>query len=192
MGDVNGETPQQKLPGPARYLATLLMLLGWLPLWAKMLGYPFLPSIEWIATSELPGGAVGLIVAAGFLWLIYKSKYRIRGSETKRLVVIFAAPLYSFYGYYTGKNIVVFAVPMILALIAGKQVELPFTVADAKRHGTSRCRSPIELQDISFLFNSLCRVSDEFRQELHPGGHVFVSGKGTNLGVYVEGLRSEN
>lgn len=192
MGGVNDELSQQKLPRPAQCLAGVLVLLGWLPLWAKMLGYPFLPSIEWIATSELPGCAVGLIVAAAFLWLIYKSKYRIRGGETKRLMLIFFFPIYGIWSYYTGKNVVVFAGPMIFGLIAGQQVELPFTVADAKRHGTSRCSSPVELQEISFLFNSLCRISDEFRHGLLPGGRVFVSGKGTDLGVYVEGLRSDN
>ncbi|HEV7317317.1 MAG TPA: hypothetical protein VGO04_01735 [Ensifer sp.] len=189
MGGVNDEEPQRKLPGPSRCLALILALLGWLPLWAKMLGFPFLPSVEWMATSDIAGVAVGLVLAAGILWLIYASKYRIRGSETKRLFVIFAAPLYVLYGYHTGKNIVVFAGPMIIALIAGQEVEIPFTVADAERHDTSRCRSPVELQDVPFLFNSICSVSDEFRQSLHPGGRVLISGRRTSLGVYIEGLR---
>jgi hypothetical protein len=186
MALANEEMVQQKLPGTARFLGTVLVTLGALPVLAKMVGYQFLPSADWVATTTIPGIFGGVAFAAGMLWLTCKSKYRIRGSEIKKAAALLGWP---FIGYFFGNNTVVFAGPMILAIIAGHQVELPYTVVDPGRYGTSECRSPVELRDVPFLFNSLCRVPDELRRGLEPGGRIIVIGRGTSLGLYVEGLR---
>ncbi len=186
MALANEEMVQQKLPGTARFLGTVLVTLGALPVLAKMVGYQFLPSVDWVATTTIPGIVGGVAFAVGMLWLTCKSKYRIRGSEIKKAAALLGWP---FIGYFFGNNMVVFAGPMILAIIAGHQVELPYTVVDPGRYGTSECRSPVELRDVPFLFNSLCRVPDELRRGLEPGGHIIVIGRGTSLGLYAEGLR---
>lgn len=79
---------------------------------------------------------------------------------------------------------------MILALIAGHQVELPYIVVRADDgYGTKRCRSPVELQGLPFYFDRVCGVPNDFRQSLTPGRLIVVIGRGTSLGVYAESLR---
>ena len=81
---------------------------------------------------------------------------------------------------------------VILALVAGHHVETSFTVARANAHGTSRCRSPVELQELPFLFNKVCRVSGQFRKAISQGTEVEVTGHGTKLGLFVEDIRQAN
>lgn len=78
---------------------------------------------------------------------------------------------------------------MAVALIAGQQVELSYTVDHNERSGSKGCRSPIGLQGLPFLFDRLCGVPDDIRRGFKPGSQVVVTGRGTTFGVYPESLR---
>ncbi len=140
--------------------------------------------------TSFPGFAAGLATAAFVSWAVLKvlkGPPNGAGSEMAKKAGILAAP---FLSYVLGKNAAVIAVPMILATIVGHHVELPFTVVRADHYGDRRCRSPVEFQGLPFLFDRICRVSNDFRQSLTPGVRILVIGRGTSLGVYAESLRT--
>lgn len=87
-----------------------------------------------------------------------------------------------------GKEPFAVALPMALAMVAGHQVELSFTVANADNWGDSKCRTPVELEGLPFLFDTICRVRDDVRMSLLPGKPAVVTGRGTSLGLFAESL----
>jgi hypothetical protein len=175
----------QLLPQPVRALLGIWFSLGFLPVFVTMF-YRFVPSTEWISTTSIPGLGVGLATAALVAWLVLKALPTASASGMKKIAIVVSAP---FLGYLLGKNAAVIAVPMILALIVGHQVELPFTVVRADGNRTKGCSSPVELQGLPLLFDRVCGIPNEFRQSLTPGGRILVIGRGTSLGVYAESLR---
>ncbi len=179
----------EQLVGFKKLVAILVvawLLLGMLPVFAKMFGYDFLPSTGWASKSTIPGLAAGLISAASVLWAFLKIAHKIPGSRAKRAgSVLFSTVL----AWFLGKTAAVIVVPMMLALIAGHQVELTFIVDRADRDGSRRCRSPLELKGLPWPFDEICRVPNDFRQDLAPGGRVVVVGRGTSLGVFAKSLR---
>lgn len=180
-----GNTPSQSL-GKTGIVIGIWAAASALPILAKILGYQFLPSIEWLNRTFLIGIGAGLLSSAGAVWIVCKRIATIPGSEVRKAVAVIGAP---FLGYFVGKHAVVYAVPMIIALVAGAQVELSFTVADSNRHFSSRCPSSIELQSFPLIFNRLCGVPEEVRRNLASGRQIIVGGRGTSLGVYADRLR---
>jgi hypothetical protein len=87
-----------------------------------------------------------------------------------------------------GQNAVLVAPPMIAAIVAGHEVETSFTVESADEFGASGCRSPIELRDLPFFFDKVCRVSRQFRSSVPKGAAVKVTGHGTELGLFVKDI----
>jgi hypothetical protein len=162
------------------------LALGLLPIFTRMLDYNFLPSYKWMSAANVLGLASGLVFAVAFLWIGLKGKANLPGSTLKKTVVIVAAPL---FGFLMGKNAVLVSPPMILALVAGHQVETSFTVERANEYGSSRCRSPVELRHLPFLFNKVCRVSSQFRKAISQDAEVKVIGYGTDLGLFVYDIR---
>jgi hypothetical protein len=175
------------LPKLVGALLGVWLLFGCLPIFAKMVGYNFLPSTEWISTTSFPGLAAGLATAAFVSWAVLKGPPNVSESEMAKKAGILAAP---FLSYVLGKNAAVIAVPMVLAMIVGHHVELPFTVVRADHYGDRRCRSPVEFQGLPFFFDRICGVPNDFRLGLTPGGRILVIGRGTSLGVYAERLRT--
>ncbi len=172
----------------SKSVAALLLVwfsLGCLPIFVTMF-YNFVPSTEWISTTSLPGLAAGLATAAFMTWAMVKAPPDVSTSEMKKKASALAT---AFFGYFLGKNAAVIAVPMILALIVGHQVELPFTVARADGYGTKHCHSLVELQGLPLLFDRVCGVSIAFKQGLAPRTRIVVIGRGTSLGVYAKSLR---
>lgn len=181
-------TPGQ-LHGKAKIAFGIWALAGALPVLAKMFGYQFLPSMEWLNRTFLVGIGAGLISAGGAVWIVCRRLATAPdGGEVRKAAAVMGAP---FLGYFFGNHAVVFTGPMIIALLAGSQVELSFTVADANRHISSRCPSSIELQSFPIVFERLCGVPEEVRRNLVSGGHIIVSGRGTSLGVYADRLRAD-
>ncbi|MBB4189646.1 hypothetical protein [Sinorhizobium terangae] len=145
MGASKGEMTGQPRIKPARILLFVWVQLGVLPVFAKMIGYNFLPSVEWVSRTSISGLATGLVSAALLFWIARNGMEIAPGGPFRKAIGVIAAP---FIGYILGKNVVIIAAPMILALIAGHQVELPFTVADVDRNGGRRCNSPLDLQGL--------------------------------------------
>ncbi|MBD9373207.1 hypothetical protein IB238_11320 [Rhizobium sp. ARZ01] len=180
------ETAGQPLGKLAGVVLAVWWLLGLLPVAAPMFGFAFLPSIEWASKTNLPGIAAGLVSSVVLLLLVLLNIHRVKGGKaTKAWGVL----VITWLGYYIGKHVIVLAGPMILALIAGHQVELPFTVVRADDYGTRHCQDPLELQGLPFLFDRVCGVAGDFRQGLASGSRIVVIGRGTSLGVYAESLR---
>lgn len=178
MSGPKEEMVAQPLGKPVGVLLAVWWLLGILPLFIKMIGFDFLPSIEWTSRTNLAGLAAGLVSAVFLLWLVQKGIHGVPGGKVTKVCAAFAAP---FFGYALGKNLVVIACPMILALIAGHQVGLSFTLERADYYGTRHCRSPVEIQGLPFLFDRVCGVPNDFRQSLTPGRRIVVIGRGTSL-----------
>jgi hypothetical protein len=125
----------------------------------------------------------GLLTGAMLFLFIIKSIDTQPGSDFKKACAIIMSPL---FGYVMGRNAVVILGPMILGLVVGHQVELPFTVSNADHSGSRGCRSPVELESLPMLFDGLCRVPDDLRRSLGPGKKVVVTGRGTTFGVFAE------
>ncbi len=185
IGSAASEIARPPLNKPARILLGSWFALGVLPVFPSMIGFRFVPTAEWILKTYYLGVGAGLISAALLLWLALKGIHTVSASTFKKAVSVLAAP---FLGYFFGKNVVVIAGPMILALIAGYQIELPFNVAHADLHRSKGCRSPIELQGLPSFFDRVCGAPNDFRRLLKPGDRILVIGRGTRLGVFPETL----
>ncbi|MEY9783940.1 hypothetical protein ABIA23_005407 [Sinorhizobium fredii] len=123
MGSSEGEITGQRRVKPAGIVVMGWLLLGILPLFTKMVGYNFLPSTEWMSRTNLPGLAAGLVSPVLLLWIAKKGMDVTPGSPLRKAIGVVAAP---FLGYVLGTNVVVIAGPMMPALIASHQVELPW------------------------------------------------------------------
>jgi hypothetical protein len=188
MGDLKQEMAKRPFLRAAAMLAFVLLLLGLLSffgqIFALMFGYGFLPSIEWVNKVSLAGFVAGLVSAVFVLWMaVIDDTLPDRGA--KGFLIRLGVPL---FGFYLGKTATVIGVPMIIALVAGHQVELPFTVAHADNSGGRGCGSPLDLQGVPFIWGTLCDVPDTFRQTLSPGKHIGVIGRGSSFGVFAENL----
>ncbi|GAA2867366.1 hypothetical protein GGQ99_001303 [Aminobacter niigataensis] len=174
---------------PFGKLATILLiawlLLGLLPVFSLMFGPSFLPSSKWASKTN----TLGLIAGFGFamlaVWLLSKAAGQDSDSHLTKFGTFIGALI---FGFMLGKNVVVITGPMAIALIAGDEIELHYTVKRANSIGTKWCRSSVDL-DLPMPFNSVCRISSEFRDTLTQGTRVVVSGRGTSLGVYAQDLR---
>ncbi|WP_064681681.1 hypothetical protein [Rhizobium bangladeshense] len=169
---------------PGGILLAMLFLPTVVAIFVQRSGFNFLPSNEWISKTALPALAVGVVSAALPFWIILKSRHQTDG--VKRGFGLLFAPV---AGFLLGKHLVVIAVPMLFAVIAGHQVELSFTVVDAHEWGDSKCRTPVQVEGVPMLFDEICRVPDDIRRELGPLHRIAVSGRGTSRGVFVESLR---
>ena len=172
----------------AAILLAIWFMLGTLPIFVKMFGNDFVPSIEWVLKSEIIGIVAGIIGAALMPSIVLagmRKPPKIDGKVKKASAVIFA-PL---FGYLLGNTVVVVSVPMMLALIPGHQIELIFTVESGDRGGSRKCRSPLELQELPLLFDEICGVPEDFRQGLVPGQKIVLIGRGTDFGIFVQRLR---
>ncbi|NEJ03250.1 hypothetical protein [Rhizobium ruizarguesonis] len=178
------ESVEWPLGKPGGILLTMLFLPTVPAIFVQISGFNFLPSNEWICKAALPALAVGVVSAALPFWLILRSRHDTDG--VKKGFGLLIAPV---AGYFLGKHLVVIAVPMLFAVIAGHQVELSFTVVDAHEWGDSKCRTPVQVEGVPMLFDEICRVPDDIRRELGPLHRIAVSGRGTSWGVFVESLR---
>ncbi|MHC2299183.1 hypothetical protein [Rhizobium mongolense] len=185
VGDSKEQVKQWSLGKVIRILPAIWLFLGALPLSSAMIGYEFLPSIEWTARNNILGVISGLVTAVSVPWLVLDGLNRVPGGEVKKFFGLLCSPL---LGYFLGKNVILLG-PMLLALIAGHQVELPFTVQHADRSGSRGCRSKIEFQELPFLFNRICGVPADVRQVVGPGRRIIVIGRGNRFGVYADKLR---
>ncbi|WP_429807022.1 hypothetical protein [Ensifer sp. B1-9] len=188
MADLVGEEVKRPLGTIPRVLTTVWIFLGLglPPSLLKSLGYQYLPSIEWLARPTVPALVVGVASGGLFLWLVHRDMRGFRGrGKTKALCILGAFVL----GYLTGRHIVVFNGPMILALIGGHRIELSYTVADADGDSFTGCRIPLELEALPLAYRAICGVSEDFRRSVGPGARIIVSGRGTDFGVFADSLR---
>lgn len=183
--DKLGEKPAGQLAKAAGRLVSIGLLLSILPSCVQIFGFQFLPSAEWTVSSFVAGIAGGLLGAILLFWLIVIRIDSVPGSELKKLCAVLVSP---FIGFFLARNIVVIAGPMIVALIAGQQTELPYVVDNATRSGSRGCSSPLSFQGLPFLFDRLCGVRSEFRRGLTRDTKIVVTGRGTSYGIFADGM----
>ncbi|TGE95079.1 hypothetical protein C9417_22190 [Rhizobium sp. SEMIA 4088] len=176
-----------------RILFGTWLLLGILPFPVAMggmvLGYRFLPSAEWASKTSTFGNFTGLALGILMCGLSLVRQDLIPGGDIKKAGVVLFSPL---FGFVLGRNAALVAGPMVLALVAGHHVELPYTIARANRPNERHCNSPLELQGLLFTFDRLCGVPDEIRKSLRPGMHIVVEGHGTSYGVFASTFRRDD
>jgi hypothetical protein len=148
---------------------------------AVVIGSNFIPSAEWLAWTKPMRVIAGSLSAALSVWIIWK------GAGMSKLKRVLGAIIGPFVGYFMGSNIL-FIWPLLLPLIAGDEVALPFTVHGLADRLGKNCYSAVKLEDTPFLVGQVCNVPDDIRSRLSPGIGVFVRGWGTRLGVYAHDL----
>ncbi|MEZ2223063.1 hypothetical protein [Rhizobium sp. RCC_161_2] len=159
-----------------------------------LVGYRFLPSTEWVSTTDRLGAVVGGVTALLLFSLVFLGVMRqlrdgtLEGAWKPALVVLFTPVV----GYFVGRTAAIIAAPMVLALIAGHHEELPYTVGRVDKHYEKHCYSPLELQGLIVGFDRVCGVSDEFRKGLTTGADIVVVGHGTRYGLFATALRRDD
>ena len=162
-----------------------LFLLGCLPAIMSGLGYPYLPSVEWVEQSRPATWVFGALMAASFIVAI---GLRLWASETlferfkTVLLLLFCVP----FGWFIGTGAVTMGAPMIGAWVVGTETQLPYVVTDTTGRGGRKCERPVELAGLPFSFDKICGLPDDFRRSFAVGDKIMVNGSGTTLGIYVE------
>ncbi|MGM4909378.1 hypothetical protein [Rhizobium sp. 768_B6_N1_8] len=179
---MKGSTKPKRLRVPVFFA---IFVCSWLLLGlvssAVVVGSNFIPSAEWLEWTNPLRVIVGSLSAALFVWIGWKGAGM---SKLKRVLGVIVGP---FVGYFMGSSIL-FIWPLLLPLIAGDEVALPFKVLRLADRLGKNCHSAVMLEDTPFLIGRVCNVPDDIRLRLSPGIGVFVRGWGTRLGVYAHAL----
>ncbi|KAB1123937.1 hypothetical protein [Neorhizobium galegae] len=160
--------------------------LGFLPLFTKIFGYGFLPSSSWVSSTNLLGHGVGL-ACAGISWWIIRRGGDGSPSDAAKVCAAFTVLLII---YFIGRTAIVISLAVVLALVAGRNVELPFTISE--RVNEKGCKSGIYIERSPFLFESFCGIPKDQWNTLRAGDHVIIEGYGTSLGIFASSLRKSD
>jgi hypothetical protein len=170
-------------------VAIAIWCLGALPLFAKIFGFQFLPSIHWWEESTWFAWGAGIFAGAIGTLGIFRSFSRNEpdGMSLKSFMLLLFAPF--FFGS-PGMHAVSVGFPMIYTSLLGEQGDHLYVVERAEGFSDRKCRKKIELQGNPFMYDELCGFSDEFRNTLRPGIDVIVYGRSSYFGVFVAGART--
>lgn len=183
-------TEIQKATGPRLRMGIRILrfwiLIGFLPLLTGIFGYQFLPSSSWVSSTNLLGHGVGLACAGTSLWVIRRGGNGLPSDAAK----VCAAFTFLLIIYFMGRTAIVISLAVILALVAGRNVELPFTISE--RASEKGCKSGVHVENLPFMFDSFCRISKDQWNTLSAGDHVIIEGYGTSLGIFASSLRKSD
>lgn len=167
----------------------LVLLVGGLPVFARMAGYLFVPAPAWVGRvwgiALALGLFCGLCMAATYLRGWRRSDPQ--GSKAKHILVLLFAPVLC---TVIGMDALLAGLPLVYTAVAGQPSEQTFVVARAEGFSDRKCRNKIELRDMPFMLNELCGFPEGFRNSLSPGQRIAVQGKGTALGLFVQSARA--
>ncbi len=168
------------IPKPIRFLLITFFSLGVLPIVPAFVGYGFVPSLEGISKLSNASIFCGALSAVICLCLaLFRTEPSIVG-EGKWAILVLIGPIFGFaLGYQ-----VLFAIPMMMAVVSGHDIEYQYTVWAVKPHGSKHCHSKIILEETPLLFDSLCGVSSEIMNSVAKGAKIKVAGRGNSLGVF--------
>ena len=169
-------------------LAIAIWCLGAIPLFAKIFGFQFLPSIKWWEESAWFAWGAGIFVGAVGTLVVFRGFSRDEpvGMSPKSFMVLLFAP---FFIGLPGMHAVSVGFPMIYTSLLGEKGEHPYNVMKADGFSDRKCRNKIELRGNPFMYDELCGFSEEFRDSLRPGMDVVVQGRSSYFGVFVSGAR---
>lgn len=169
-------------------LAVIFFGLGAIPLLASAFGVRFLPSLAWAKATDRIASIVGLTSGvAGSVWF-----YRLLKKDRKGPIDSVFHCIFGFLFLFASGTLGISASwPMFYTLVAGKQTELEYVVSADEGIPSIRCRNAILFEDLHApSFDGLCNFPKSFRDSLHPGQKITVSGYGTYFGVFVKSARA--
>lgn len=164
------------------------MLLGVSPFLLGIFGLQYLPTVGWAAWSMGAAVGSGIISAAVFMWaavMLAENKENEVG-DAKKALAVFAFPL---IGLFIGYSAVMTGGPMIVAVLAGDEVEHTFTLTDVSMARSRKCPNAITIDQLPFYANRLCRIPEDVRKTLSPGARVAITGRGSKWGVFARQIR---
>ena len=173
-------TETKLLPKWIGILVAVWFLFAGLPTFSEIIQYQYFPDPNWLDRISVVRWGSGIVTAAVLAFVIWKAKDKYAGKPLRHAVMICFALV---FGFSLGRDAVTASAPMVVAILVGDQVEIPFSVVDAESWGDRKCRNPIEL-DLPLLFNKLCRYTESFRATLRPGDTLILMGRGTRFGVF--------
>lgn len=185
MAETAERTPVGKTDGrpTAMVVAYVLGGLALAPFLVILFGRQFVGTPQWAETSGTLGIVSGVLVGAFFLLVIARQVLK-NTNRFRRTVgpIGFAA-----IGYAIGHLLVAATLPIGAALVAGREIEVDYTVSDVPQYGTKRCRNAVSFEEAPFMLDRLCNVED--RAGLRRGMKVTIGGRGTGMGLFAETFR---
>lgn len=160
--------------------AAVILVVAVAPFVMMMIGQPFLPSPAWAESSQVAALVVGCVVAVFFA--IWVAGAMFAHYHPLRLVV--ARLAFAGVGFALGLLAVSATVPMVLALVAGRQMQITYVVENVPLYDRRGCRGSVDLQDMPPIYNSLCGIPRETRSKLTRGRQIAVEGRGTEMGLF--------
>jgi hypothetical protein len=171
-------------------LTIVIWAIGAFPLFAKMAGFQFLPSVQWYQDSMRAAWGVGIFTGAFGALMIFRGGVRDEpgGMSLKSLVLTLFSPL--FFGAL-GMHAVSVGFPILYTSVFGTYGEHQYVVQRAEGFSDRKCRNRIELRGNPFMYDQICGLSEEFRNALQPGMQLTVFGRSSHFGVIVAGARAD-
>lgn len=188
MAMVKGSTT--KLPAYCKWLGLYYLLVGMLmvlPTFLNVFHTQWLPSPAFASQIRVIALLVGLATSLSCL-LMFKHVERIRkaGKDSQGFAAALLLCLFlAVCGYYS----TITTVPMMAAMLAGKDVEMTFTVKKIWPFPIKYCGRAVELRGLSPHYGTLCSVSPELADQLNPGSEIVVAGRGTSWGLFASSAR---
>ncbi|MEM8775286.1 MAG: hypothetical protein AAGF53_09640 [Pseudomonadota bacterium] len=183
-----------KLPTWVWVTILALLLIACIPMMAPNFGILFLPTVEWVSKILLLALGVSFALAFVLARTVSRRLKLVRPEMTDRSRRWGGVSL-GFLGFLFGFGLIMFTMPMSVALLFGREMQIPYTVAKTqvgeKGSGAQTCWNPITLKKLPPLFNKLCNFSEEFVGKLSEDDTLLVFGKGTRFGVLVASARPE-
>lgn len=160
--------------------AAVIVAVALVPFVAMMVGKPFLPSPAWADSSRMAALVAGGLIAVFFA--IWVAGAMFAHYHPLRLIV--ARLAFAGAGFALGLLAVSVTVPMAMALVAGRQIQITYVVDNVPLYGRRGCRGSVELQDMPLIYNSLCGIPSDIRSKLPRGRQIAVEGRGTEMGLF--------
>lgn len=177
-------------------VVVVTFLFGGLQILAQQAFFQFLPDPDW--TSKTGGTAWLVAIASSFgalALILISRRLRKRGLlpqpkvHGKTQLTLFGQILCAtLLMLPAGHMSVTIGIPFAITALVGEPGQATFIIRRSRKPDGWRCRRPVEFEELPFLVNEICGVSDAFRISVFPGSKVQVSGRATSLGIFPKTL----
>lgn len=189
---IKKQTPQRakstKLANLGYGLIGCWLLLGLLPLLLTIIGFQYLPTVDWV--SQCMGAALSAAIVSAAICMsiaVVRGETKEIGiGEARKALAVIVSPVFGFFISYSA---VMAGGPAIVALVAGHNVEHIYTVSGVQMGRSRKCGNSITIDQLPIVAKRLCYISEEVRKTLHPGVQIAITGRGSRFGVFARQLR---
>lgn len=184
-GAVTESNPLMRLPVWIRCSLILWFVIALVPMSFRLLGSQYLATPEWVSLVKIPSIVSGLAMATLFGWGIVaglKANGNVAKIMTKLATFLLVLPI----GFSIGSSFVTLGVPIVFTSIFGDPAEVNFRVSKFTPSVDRKCRNPITLNDLPWMFGKLCGFPEDFGRLVEVDGQVSVVGKSLGVGVFVK------